>query len=354
MIGRTRRDSLINWYFALLMENVREQIFAYPQLSTEEQRAVEAYVEDHPEWAPLLRDVRQIESSFGQWPDSEPILAAYVVAQYVGVEASASSRLRETFTRLEQALEHDAELQARVDEIRGRLQRAEAELDPVSHFESLTGHTLEERSESASESSMHRRARSGSQTSESFVGRLMRKFVALPLVARGVGTVVIVLVVGYLGLFVVDQATESPLKQLAGVEVSNQMVESYYSPQTRGPRSERDTALPVDELYLRSLATLRNAESSTLGLFRQFDADSLRQAERGLQRVLNRAERHSFLALEARFYLGKTCLAQRQVDKARAHFKTIVEQEGRRAADAHRILRRLDRIALDTSAARPS
>ena len=38
--------------------NVEEQILAYPHLSREKRQEVEAYVEQNPAWAALLKDVR--------------------------------------------------------------------------------------------------------------------------------------------------------------------------------------------------------------------------------------------------------------------------------------------------------
>ncbi len=337
------------------MENIKEQIFAYPQLSTEEQRAVEAYVEANPEWASLLRDIRKIESSIQEFPDAGPVLTTYVVAQCVGME-EPSPMLRDAFARLERALEQDDELRDRAEEIRSRLERAEKEIDPVSHFESLTGHSLTGSggSDTSSEATGSQNDRSVQQQGAgSFVWQLVDEFRALPLVVRGIGATLGVLLVGYFVLFTVDTATQSPLDRLAAVEVSDQMVESYYSTETRGAAPAADT-LTTDELYLRSLSTLREAESSTFGLFQRYNPDSLRRAEKGLRRVLERTDPNSFLALEARFYLGKTYLARERVDEACTHLETVVEEDGRRADEARRILDALDEVELDTSAATPS
>lgn len=331
------------------MDNIREQILSYPQLSPEDQQAVDTYVERHPEWASLLRDVRHIESLLHEPTASYSLLAAYVVAQRVGM-TNPSPTLREEFARLEQLLETDDELQAEAEEIHTRLEATEVELDPVSHFESLTGHSLS-RTEPLSPSngpSSGQVLDSNASSSPPAWKQLIDEFSALPLVVRGIGTFLIVLLTGYMGLFAVDRATQSPLDRVASVEVSNQMIESYYSSQTRGASTTTDTA-SVENLYLRSLSTLRNAESSTLGLFHSYNPDSLRQAENGLNRVLSRTEPRSFLSLEAHFYLGKSCLARKQIDKARAHFQTVVTHDGRRAPDARQILQKLEELERDMS-----
>lgn len=325
------------------MDNIKEQILSYPQLPPEAQKEVDAYVEHHPEWASLLRDVRHIESLLHDSPVSCSALTAYVVAQRMGME-EPSPPLREEFARLEQVLETDDELQARADEIRDRLDAAETALDPVSHFESLTGHSLSSGpiSPSSEQSTRHDRT-PNAPSDHTVLTRLIDEFLTPPFLVRGAGTLFIVLLTGYLTLFAVDRVTRSPLEELAAVEISDQMVESYYSSQTRGASPTADTTT-VDDLYLRSLSTLRNAESSTLGLFPRYNLDSLRRAEKGLNRVLSRTEPHSFLSLEARFYLGKACLARDRPDKARSHFQAIVNHDGRRASEARRILSELEAL----------
>ena len=51
----------------------------------------------------------------------------------------------------------------------------------------------------------------------------------------------------------------------------------------------------------------------------------------------------SFLSLEAQFYLGKVYLAQERVQLARGRFGTVVEREGRMAAEARDILKVLEK-----------
>jgi predicted negative regulator of RcsB-dependent stress response len=161
---------------------------------------------------------------------------------------------------------------------------------------------------------------------------------ALPLAVRGVGAVAVLLLGTYAVLFAASTASQSTLDRLAAVDVSNQMVESYYSTNTRGASPPSADTMRAGTLYLDALATLRDARTSTLGLFPSYDADALDRAEAQLRQVLNRTDQDSFLALEAQFYLGKAYLAQGRVDAARTRFETVVEREGRRAQEARRIL----------------
>lgn len=328
------------------MDNVEEQILSYPHLSVDRQREVEVYVEEHPEWAPLLRDVRGLESFVRGGADEggetslDVLLTAYVVVRHVQERGEVSTALERLFEALEERLKNEPELRERVDAIRHRLERAEARLDPVSHVEELTGHSLAPEENQASASS---EARSASETNASeraptvalfdWIGRL-------PLAVRGVGAAVVLLFGTYAALFVASEASQSTLGRLAAVDVSTQMVESYYSTNTRGALPSADT-LTADGLYLEALSTLRDARTSTLGLFPRYDSTALEEAETKLKRVLDQTESGSFLALEVQFYLGKVALAQERVEAARDRFEMVVKREGRLAEDARRILQTL-------------
>jgi anti-sigma-K factor RskA len=311
------------------MNDVEEQILSYPHLSAEEQREVEAYVESNPEWASLLRDVRSIEAlSASAQTDlpSDPLLATYVTVRHLHPEEDVPPGLDTAFSKLETRIEHDVSLRQKVDAAQRQLREAEAAIDPVSHFEALTEHTLEKETEPASTESP--------DTAPS----LLEVFLNLPRLARWGAVVAVVLVGTYGALYGVSQATQSTLDRLAAVEVSDQVVENYATTELRGAQSGTDTA-SADDQYLEALSTLREARSSTLGLFPQYDPERLEQAKQGLDRVLEQVKPGSFLALEAHFYLGKIALAQEEVDAARRHFKTVVQREGRRTDEAYEILK---------------
>ncbi|PSQ81358.1 MAG: hypothetical protein BRD41_02805 [Bacteroidetes bacterium QS_1_63_11] len=318
------------------MDNVEEQILSYPHLPVEEKRDVEAYVEANPEWAPLLQDVRSIEHLAERAEVNRPsdaLLATYVTVQHLHPEA-VPSRLQAAFAELEARTEEDETLRQDLDAARRRVQDAEAAVDPVSHFESLTDHTL------APEMSREPAADPESSEAREATPSLLGVFLNLPVLLRR-GAVAVVVLVGFYGvLYGVSTALQSPLDRLATVEVSSQVVDSYADTNLRSPVPEADTA-SVDERYLKALSTLRKARISTLGLFPRYDQDALAQAEQGLSRVLERVEPESFLALEANFYLGKISLAQEEVEAARRHFKTVVKEEGRQADEAYDILKTL-------------
>jgi TolA-binding protein len=318
------------------MDNVEEQILSYPHLSVEKKRDIEAYVETNPEWAPLLQDVRSIEHLAERAEANRPsdaLLATYVTVQHLHPEA-VPSRVQAAFAELEARTEEDETLRQALDAARRRMQEAEAAVDPVSHFESLTDHTLDP------EASPEPAADPESSEAQEATPSLLEVFLNVPVLLRRGAVAAVVLVGLYGGLYGVSTALQSPLDRLATVEVSSQVVDSYADTNLRSPVPEADTA-SVDEQYLKALSTLRDARTSTLGLFPRYDQDALAQAEQGLNRVLEQVDAGSFLALEARFYLGKIFLAQEEVQAARRHFKAVVKGEGRRADEAYDILKTL-------------
>jgi TolA-binding protein len=326
------------------MDDVEEQILSYPHLPDEQKRKVETYVEEHPEWAPLLRDVRNLESvarDGGEPFSGESLVVAYAVAQHLEVEVE-SDAMAEAFEAIERRMKENDGLHTQVEAARRRLREAEAKVDPVSQFEALTGHSL---TEETSPSGVAEPNRSSTRREGAAVSSFIDRVMALPLAVRGVGAAVVVVLGTYAALFAASTASQSPLDRLAAVEVSEQMMESYYSsPTTRGLSRSSDTA-QAGALYLDALSTLREARTSTLGLFPGYDSTAVQRAEAQLRRVLEQTEPDSFLGLEAQFYLGKAYLAQGRVDAARARFETVVENEGRRAEEARRILRDLGDIS---------
>lgn len=319
------------------MNDVEEQILSYPHLSVEAQREVEAYVESNPEWAPLLRDVRTIEGlpapAQADLP-SDALLATYVTVQHLHPE-DVPTRLKSAFSRLEARLEEEETLRREAAAARQRLEEAEAAVDPVSRFEQLSGHTMK----SEAESETTKRTEPASEGRHS-TPSLLEVFLNLPVLVRRGAAVAVVLVAVYGGLYGISRVTQSPLERLAAVDISSQVVENYANADLRSPVAEADTP-SVDDQYLDALSALRKARVSTLGLFPRYNADTLNEAEQGLEEVLEQVEPESFLALEAHFYLGKIALAQEEMNVARRHFKTVVNGEGRQTDEAYEILKSL-------------
>ena len=344
------------------MNTVKEKILSYPHLSPSEQREVEGYVEDHPEWGELLRTVRTLEELArtaevleGSEKTESSLLANYVVLKHLS-PGSFPAALREPFARLEQQIEHDAELRAQVETMRQRVESAEASVDASTHFEELTGHRLsaedapvrlEENGTAAPAPPAGSPSAEGRDHSDDRppAGSSQRDEVATRILsgpARWAMAAVVLVFALYGGLYAASWASQSTLDRLARVDVDEDVVESY-QPRLRSPMATtaRNDTTP-DDLYLQALPLLRSARTSTLGLFPHVDHRKLREAEGLLRRVVDQTDSGSFLQLEAHFYLGKINLSQGEVEAAREHFKIVVRQEGRRTTEAYQILKRLE------------
>lgn len=324
------------------MDDVEKAILSYPHLTAEEQAEVEAYVESNPEWAPLLRDVRSLEGLSGAVPERRPaddLLVSYVVVKHVHPD-DVPPRLQEAFSRVEARIEEDPELSQRVEVVRRWLKEAEAALDLVASFESLTGHSLERKPAGHGVGAVEPE----SEDAVAGTSSLLEVFFNLPVLLRR-GAVAILLLVGLYGvLFAVSVGTQSTLDRLAAVDVSDQVVENYATTETRSAVPSPDTTT-LDQQYVEALSTLRSARNSTVGLFPHYDPETLARAEERFEHVLDEVAPGSFLALEAHFYLGKISLAQGDIGAARNHFQTVVKRQGRKKAEAAEILKTLQDVS---------
>lgn len=325
------------------MDDVEKAILSYPHLTAEEQAEVETYVESNPEWAPLLRDVRSLEDLSRTAQERLPaddLLVSYVVVKHFHPD-DVPPRLQEAFSRIEARIEEDPELNQRVEAVRRRLKEAESALDPVASFESLTGHSLEREPGKQGVGAVEPESEDALTDAPS----LLEVFFTLPVLLRR-GAVAILLLVGLYGtLFAFSVSTQSTLDRLAAVDVSDEVVESYVSTETRSAVPAPDTTATVDQQYVGALSALRSARNSTLGLFPHYDPETLARAEQRFEHVLDEVAPGSFLALEAHFYLGKIALAQGDVGPARNHFQTVVKREGRKKAEAAEILKTLQDVS---------
>lgn len=319
------------------MENIEKRILQFGELSTEGRRAVEAYVEAHPEWQGLLDDVRALEALRDEMrllhEGNDEALAYYVVAQHFGIDVSAP--LQRVFERLEARLSRDEALRNRYDELARRLADLVAALDPLAQFEELSGFRLVE------EEQAQRTGRAPARASRSTNGQFTGGFWRIQAVQWAFA--VVIGVVGlYGGLFGISHLTQSDVDRLALVDLSETEIEGYRVA-TRGERADEDS-LSTEGLYLRALYTLREAQTTTLGLFPRYDQGKLDEAERLLERVIEREEARSFLQLEAYFFLGKVHLAQGEIEAARSDFQTVAVCEGRRTPEAVKILTELQEV----------
>lgn len=353
------------------MNRTEQRILSYPHLPRGEQRDVETYVEENPKWAPLLREVQMIESlaSSVDPPEapsstgasklvSPDVLATYVVARHFA-SPDSSSRITTAFRDIEDRLAEDDDLRQRAEEMQRRIEEVEETVDPLRHFAHVTGRDPGSMSDASDalpsaddrppvsneqQEAPGRDDRSRQPGAEREPDRGPKR--GMPPIsrpARWAMAAVALCVVVYGLLYAASWSTQSPVDRLAVMDVSTDVIEGYQT-RVRSPMPQASADTTPDDLYLRALPLLRNARTSTLGLFPHFDLRKLREAESLLQRVVDQTESGSFLQIEAYFYLGKINLAQGEVETARAQFKEVVRREGRRAESAYQILKELEEV----------
>ena len=362
------------------MNDVEERILHYPDLPEAEREAVDSYVSDHPEWAPLLDDIKALdglldqarphasaadttENGARQYDDET--LVHFLATPRAGTLPSA---LQKTFEQIEAALEEtdedSAALRERCSNLARRLQALDEEgKPPEAHFEALTGHRLESSSPShalASAASAEatpsnttandadpdaRPAPSAQATSDAPGGQSLWSLfrpLTWPRGVRYATAVALAALVLYGALFAVSRFSQSEMEHLAQVEGDRLSIEGYglNEMRMRGSAAASDSS-NLDQRYLRSLRLLRRARTTTLGLFPRYDTEQLRRAERQLEAVAQEAEAGSFVQLEALFFLGKARLAQGDKAGATQALRQVVTGGGRLAPEAQRILTQL-------------
>lgn len=361
------------------MDFIETRILAYPTLSVAEQREVQGFVDANPEWDPLLQDVKHLRDTVRAAAQAEAdpediLLAFYVTATHVEPDRTWSPDLQKAFRALETRAASNPRLAGRLQAFRRRILHAESLVDPVQHFESLTSSTtpsafprsMDESPTppaSPSDSSHAQEGRTshgtgdtpgaspdlagnpgdvdppGEERSGGVLGWVARWPVALQ------WTFAAIFFAGCLAgaLLGIDRLTRSPLDAFAAVEASETRIEGYRMGAS-DVVADSDSA-SADRLFLQALVKLREARSTTAGLFPRYDADALVEAQTYLQEAIDAAEPGSFVGLEARFFLAKSYLAEENVQDARAQLQILARRDSRRAAESVKLLQDLQRVA---------
>jgi inorganic triphosphatase YgiF len=144
-------------------------------------------------------------------------------------------------------------------------------------------------------------------------------------------------------LWGIDQLTRSSLDRLAAVEASETRIEGYRM-EAMSSVADGDSA-SADRLFLRALVELREARSTTFGLFPRYDEEKLAEAQSLLQQAVEAADPDSFVGLESRFFLAKSYLAEERLYEARGELQVLARRDSRRAAESVKLLQDLQRVA---------
>ncbi|WP_028567169.1 hypothetical protein [Salisaeta longa] len=336
-------------------QRLEDHILNYSALSAEDQAAVEEAVRHRPQMQALLRDVKALEA-LGQQAyapatgaEAHPLLAYYVAVQFMH-PGDVAPALKARFEVLEAQLATDETLQATYERYRQRAADAAEHFDRADEqFEALTGFALDDTllDDSSDDGSpdasgdregpapsVAERPPEGTSKHMHLWGAPMRT------VTRWAVAAVLLVGLTYGALYAIGRAQQSTAERLAAVSMQETRIEGYTT-RTRSAADAAKAPTTPDARFLRALQALRSARSAPLGLFPSYDSTALRQATQDLTYVLTHTPEGSFLALEARFFLGKALLAQGKIEAARQQFKTVALLQGRRSQDAHRILRKL-------------
>lgn len=328
------------------MTPIEDRILSYASLSAAERNEVQVYVNANPEWSPLLNDVRHLTSEmpFSVETAAAPedaLLAYYLTATHIEPSGTWSPELRRTFRKLEDRLEKDPELADRARAFRRRIEEAEASVDPVEQFESLTTSSMTSSSSpspSAPEDATTDDVRSPDR------GRVLSWVARWPDAVQWGFALFLIGALLYGAAWGIDRMTRSPLDRLAALDMSETRIEGYRVNVPDSVAAEGDS-LSADRLFLQALGSLREARTTTLGLFPRYADQPLDESMSLLRDVVDREPTGSFLGLEARFFLAKAHLAQDDPEDARRHLQILARRDNRRAAEAVRLLQDLQAVA---------
>lgn len=318
---------------------IEEQITLYPELSGEERAAVEHYVDEHPEWKPALAEARRWDDllsgarALGREPSGDEALAYYVVMRRLQRE-QAPEEVADLIRQIEERIESDPALSARIAEMESRLHAADNASSASEQFERLTKRARGGRDRTKGPRSPVAKPLDHSRLRSANNGATVRRSHAASHGRRVLATVLVAVAV-YGVLYAAGQLARAPHERLAGFQEEELMLEGFEN--VRGGESE-DAPNSAAVAYLDALEQLRGAETSFIGLFPGFDDARLDSAAVLLNEVISSEPAESFLAGEAAFLLGKTELARGNRDAASQAFGRVLVTGGRRAPEARRIL----------------
>jgi hypothetical protein len=303
------------------MDPIEEQLFLYPYLSPEEQQAVAAYLEQHPEGKALRDEALALAALWAQArrelnaPDEA--LLAWMVATRALRHHPMSEEMQSVFARLEAHLQAYPDVPAQVAALEARRLALESASDPLVQFERLSGLRLEGLPAPVVPAQREDR-----------LARPRLQRLVLPAWHRYAVAASVLLVALYGALFLAGQRTF-------------QLSIPPDDPGLQAPMP-RGEAVVVDARYRQALQQLVAARSTTLGLFPRYDRVQIKTAQGLLTQVLVAHEPGTFLHCQAAFYLGQTHLLLAEPAAARNAFREALQPDCPRHDEAAEALRQLE------------
>ena len=300
------------------MQHIQEKILLFFDLTEEERADVEQHVREHPELEALFAESQALHAML-EAVQEDAIPDASALIDYVLFSAITAGNppadVAARHARTEAAVREHSELQAQVEAIRSSLHRlTETAEDPIARFDRLT--TRKQGSSSTPAADREAVARRQSM-------RLARP-VRLALAAS------LALVAVYGALSVMSWQLQPERARLAGLQNT---AEAFEEMRFRGQSNEP----PPDDL-VESLEILREARSSTLGLFPSYDGDRLDAAAELAERVAVDEDQTTLQRAQAHYILGKIRMYQGRDPEAARALQVVVDRQAEGAEDARRLL----------------
>lgn len=329
---------------------MEEKIGFYPDLSGDERRQVEEYVERHPHLGPVFEELRRLDRALRAGkrieadPPSDDVLAFVAVMEDVD-RGRMPEAMDEVMRKVMGRIDNDKELRSRYDRFKIRRRELETGADIEAQFNRLRGGHAGDIGGVGTVAKTPRRPGNG-DSGTSGDRRDDRRAVAGVRNVRGgrVARVAFVAVTVYALLFVGGRILRPETEQLAAFDRDELLLEGFDA--VRGAAEEQAPVVSDDpvEAYLEAIEVLQTAETSFFGLFPHFDQERLDRAAALLHRVLDLEPPETFLAGEASFLLAKTELARGNIDAAREALDQVSVKFGRHSEAAERLLVSIDAL----------
>ena len=304
---------------------MKDQIKRYHELGPEERLRVELFVEEHPEYRPLLERHRRFVGALHRAGSPRPDLTDDDLARYVTrgeQQEGEPPHVKAEYERISRLVEQDAAVREEAQSYSARYDELQSAFDPVSHFESLAGGDEPERS-------------GAGEPKLSYVARPPAEPRRLTRVIRWSASIAAGLAVLVASLVAIDAATSSGLERASAFS-SDELDRRQYTFTLRS--NDVIAFTTADSLFISALDALISADRSFFGLFRSYDARSLAEARHDLENVIALEGEDAFLALEARYLLAKIMIQEGRLSEAETYLQNVVREGGTRSDRASLLL----------------
>ena len=307
------------------MKNLVEYIWSYGQLSDHEKSTVEAYVAQHPEYAPALAESKavyaQLEATtlFLEGSPSDVALAYYVAQQHM-LDKPLPGLLEQAYERLKTHIETMPHVKQRYIEIEQRMGAVAAHSDPVAHFEQLTGYDVDK-----DFAVVEGPVLSTAAPDRPALQRPKHRFAGLRHRNSVLFVPVLLLLIGsmlYMNRIPRTAYTEPQTLLINGYTYVDRGLESFPKP------------VAPDIVFIFAQQVLHKAQHVWFGVYYTYDEQALDEAETLFIRVIENPHVSLFLEEESRFLLSKVYMAQGEYEKAKIQLDAVIGKESRRSQEA--------------------